>query len=105
MKVKEFIEKSKDLIKSKNINSLDKFIKVCPIDNDIRLVSSRQDPVRHHFYEIATNVYMLEDGFVGITGGSKINIDSISWNDINELVKVNEYEAFPSISYRIKHMS
>jgi len=102
MKVKDFIKNAKELIDHFGIISLDEFEDVFGIqypNEEIEIVSSRQNSEPHKFYNLATDVFMLEDGFVGVRGGDVIYSVDKDWSDICFKATVDIYEAYPSTAY------
>jgi len=108
MQVKEFIDKAKRLIRKNNIYSIGQFndeFKIEYLIDDIKIVSSAQEVERHRWYSVATDVYMLEDGFVGIKGIYQLFSEQMSYSDTDYIPDVILYEAFPTIAYRRKTIS
>lgn len=93
MKVAEVIEK----VNSRYYLSLWEFEKEFP---DLKRVASDLNVDRHRWFELATNVYECEDGFVGVKGISKAIIMSDS--DCECPCSACEYESFTTVSYRPK---
>ena len=56
----------------------------------------------YRWYEISTSVYKLEDGFVGITGLSKIYNENTNAEDCCVKCFASEYQEIPSITYKRK---
>ena len=56
----------------------------------------------HRWYVVSTNVYKCDDGYVGITGPSALNSESMVWSDCGYPCTAEEYEAFNTISYKPK---
>lgn len=102
--IKEFIEIGKKIVEEYNIQDLDsfrnKFDSLYPYVQ-IPLVSNKQEVFHHTGYTVATDVYMLNDGFVGIYGGFSIDKDSdINWNDTNIKIEFYPYESVLTIVYK-----
>ena len=95
MKVAEVIEKCS----SENIWSLCEFEEEFP---DLKRVASDLDVERARWFELATNVYECEDGFVGVNGISKVFSEMMSNSDCDCPCSACEYEAVPSIAYKPK---
>ena len=57
---------------------------------------------KHRWYVVSTNVYKCDDGYVGITGPSALNSESMVWSDCGYPCTAEEYEAFNTISYKPK---
>lgn len=53
------------------------------------------------WYVVSTNVYKCDDGYVGITGPSVLNSESLVWSDCDPCF-AEEYEAYNTISFRPK---
>ena len=105
--IKQFIEKFKNLLTLYSINSLsefeDAFSTEYPDDwEEIKCVSNCQNIHSYRWFSVATNVYMLEDGFVGVTAGYELYSEMMIWSDTDIIPSVNEYEAFTTIAYRRK---
>lgn len=105
MKVKEFIEKAENVIKLYKVKSLgefdDSFQEEYP-DEELKVVNYAQDVVEHRWYNTATNIYLLEDGFVGVRAGYKLYSEQMWWNDVDIEPIVSIYEACQTIAYRPK---
>ena len=95
MKVTEVIEKCN----SENIWSLWEFEEIFP---DLKRVASDLDVDRHRWFELATNVYECEDGFVGVNGISEVFSEMMSYSDCDCPCTAAEYEAVQSITYKPK---
>ena len=57
---------------------------------------------RHRWYEIATDVYKCEDGFVGITGVSCLYSEGMMYMDCNTLCIAEEYKEVVKVTYEKK---
>ena len=102
--VKEFIELGKQIVKEYNIRDLDSFrIKFDSLYPSIQipLVSNKQEVFHHKDYSVATDVYMLNDGFVGVYGGFMINNDIfLDWEDTDINIEFYPYESSLSVVYK-----
>ena len=97
MKVKEIIEK---------INNGD-FTSVWEaedevLDNTVEKVASGLEKDSHRWFDVSTNIYKLEDGFIGITGVTELKSEYIVWSDCGYYTTACEYEEYTTISYRPK---
>lgn len=54
---------------------------------------------RARWYEISTNVYKCEDGFVGVTGVSNLYSEMMSWSDCDCKCVAEEYKQVPTVTY------
>ena len=95
MKVKDVI----DRVSSTKLWSLWQFEEEF---NDLECVASYLDVKQHRWYEIATNVYKCEDGYVGVNGVAELKSESMDWSDCYCECTAMEYEAIPSITYKPK---
>ena len=57
---------------------------------------------RHRWYEIITDIYKCEDGYVGITGVGKIYSEMMSSSDCDVHCYAEEYEPIQTITYKRK---
>lgn len=105
MRVKEFIENAKNVIEIYKVKSLgefeDAFYAEYP-DERLKVVSNAQDISDHRWYSTATNVYILEDGFVGIRAGHRLYSEQMWWDDVDIEPVVSIYEAYQTIAYKPK---
>jgi hypothetical protein len=97
MKVKEVIEKCS----SENIWSLCEFEEEF---SELKLVASNLNVDRYRWYEISTNVYECEDGFVGVSGVSQLYSEMMSYSDCMCECTAVEYESFTTVSYKPKNV-
>lgn len=72
------------------------------LGKDAKLVASNLDADRHRWYTVSTDVYKLEDGYVGITGVSSLNSEGMTYSDCNVKTTAEEFEEFTTVSYRCK---
>lgn len=95
MKVAEVIEKCS----SENIWSFWEFEEEFP---ELKLVASDLNVERDRWFEISTNVYECEDGFVGVSGVSQVYSEMMSNSDCDCPCTAVEYESFTTVSYKPK---
>lgn len=98
MKTSEFIEK----INKNNIKSLYHIEDLIGANNMSEIVKKNLNIVRFRWYELSTIVFKCQDGFVGVTGPSRLYSESMTWDDIDAYCIGEEYEEFKTISYRPK---
>lgn len=102
MKVQEFLDLYNEEKKQNRFYSIfdveDLIPSACPC------VARDLDIDRHRWYEISTSVYHFEDGFVGITGPSKVFSESMSFSDCcwENRITVDEFDEYTTISYKRK---
>ena len=98
MKVQEAIDK---------INNADDIYSVFTAEDVIKgkVVSSYQDLDEHRWYSIATRVFEVEDGFVGVRGPYQSFSEMQDWSDIAADcggVGAFEVEPVPNTYYKRK---
>ena len=98
MKVKELIDKVNSTTNCYSIHHAEDFIK------KINKVASDIYVEKHKWYNISTNIYRLEDGFVGITRPSMLKSKSIIWSDCDYTCIVEEYESVYKLIYQPKNL-
>jgi hypothetical protein len=57
---------------------------------------------RHRWYDIVTDVYKCEDGFVGITGLGQLYSEMMTPSDCDVYCYAEEYEEEQTITYKRK---
>ena len=92
MKVKEVIDK----VNSTKLWSLWQFEEEF---SDLECVASYLDVEQHRWYEIATNVYKCEDGYVGISGVAELKSESMGFDDCECECVATEYVPVQTIKY------
>lgn len=97
MKVNEIINLIEDNYPLYSLYSAEELI-----NNKVKKVASNLYIDEYRHYEISTDIYECEDGYVGITGPSKIYNEQDSWKDINEPCSVSEFIAVPTVTYKQK---
>lgn len=97
MKVKEALEK----INSGYFNSVweaeDEVL-----DNTAEKVAWNLERTPYRWFVVSTDVFKLEDGFIGITGVTELKSEYMLWSDCNYRTAAFEYEEYTTISYRPK---
>ena len=67
-----------------------------------KLVKEHQDLDEHRWYSIATRVYQLEDGYLGIRGAYQSFSEMQGWSDIGEHSEAFEVIPEPDVYYKRK---
>lgn len=99
MKVKELIDKVNSAIDCFSLYDAENFI-----EGKIDKVASNLDIDEYKWFIISTNVYKLEDGFVGITGPSILKSECKLWLDCDYMCIAEEYEPVYSFTYKPKNV-
>lgn len=60
---------------------------------------NRQDYDSHRWYTMATDIYEVEDGYIGVRGVSELKSEMMSFSDCGEHCEAEEYEAVQTITY------
>ena len=97
MKVKEII----NLINSSNIDSLSEAENL--LDDIAKLVAKDLQIERNTWFSTATDVYEVEDGYIGITGVADEYSPYMDSSDCNYSCVACEYEPYTTISYKPKN--
>lgn len=97
MKVKEII----NLINSSNISSLGEAEDL--LDDTVKLVAEDLEIECYKWFGVATDVYEVEDGYVGITGVADVYSPYMDSSDCNYPCVACEYESYTTISYKPKN--
>lgn len=98
MKLKEAIE----IVNNGDFNSLYEAEEAIS-DGIIKEVASELNLDHHRWFTVSTNVYQLEDGYIGIIGVSGLNSECMVYSDCGYPSKAYEYEEFTTVSYRPKN--
>ena len=72
------------------------------LGNTVEKVASDLQKDSHRWFVVSTNVYKLEDGFIGITGVTELKSEHMVWSDCDCYTTACEYEEYTTISYRPK---
>lgn len=98
MKTSEFITQ----INENNIKSLYHIEDLIGAKNMPEIVIKNLNIDRFRWYEESTTVFKCQDGFVGVTGPSRLYSESMTWDDVYAYCIAEEYEEVKTISYRPK---
>lgn len=60
---------------------------------------TRQNYNSHRWYIIATDIYEVEDGYIGVEGVSELKTKMADFSDCDEHCVAKEYEAVKTITY------
>lgn len=72
------------------------------LDNTVEKVAGDLEKAPYRRFVVSTNVYKLEDGFIGIRGVTELKSEYMLWSDWHYLTVAFEYEEYTTISYRPK---
>lgn len=97
MKVQELIDKINSATNCCSLWQAEEYV-----EEGVKLVASNLNIDEHRWFTVATDVYKLEDGYVGITGPSQLRSEGMVWSDCNYMCIAEEYEEFTTIAYRPK---
>ena len=91
--------KVKDFIQAVNEGQYNCLFKVDQIEGDYVQVVSHQNLIEYRWYSTATDVYKLEDGFVGVRGLFQMFSELSIPSDFNIICEAFEMKAVPSVTY------
>jgi len=57
---------------------------------------------KHRWYEISTNVYKIDEWFLGVRGASDLFSEEMGWDDADVKSTAFEMERIPSYTYKQK---
>ena len=60
---------------------------------------SRQDIDSHRWYIMATDVYKVDNGYIGVRGVSELKSEMMDYSDTDEHCVAEEYTAVQTITY------
>lgn len=92
MKVKEAIEIINNAPRCYSLRDAEELIKECEFIERIKYDS-------HRWYIMATDIYRVEDGYVGIRGVSELKSEMMNFSDCDIHCTAKEYKAVNTISY------
>jgi hypothetical protein len=72
------------------------------IGKNAEKVASHLYPDEHRWYQVSTDVYKCEDGYVGVTGPSNMYSESSTWKDINFPCFAEEFVPVTTTTYKQK---
>lgn len=73
--------------------------------HDVEQVMYGLESDAHRYYEISTDVYQCEDGFVGVTGLGTMFSEMMLPSDCDIHCSAEEYEPVQVVTYRRKSVS
>lgn len=94
MKVNEIIQLIQDESPLYNVYQADDII-----GGQAKMVYKNLDPEEHRWYGSVTNIYECDNGYVGVTGPSKLYGEAMTWRDLEEDCYAEEYLAVPTVTY------
>ena len=60
---------------------------------------NRQDYNSHRWYIMATDIYEVEDGYIGVSGVSELKSEMRDYSDTGEHCFAEEYQVIQTITY------
>ena len=60
---------------------------------------SRQDYDSHRWYTMATDIYKVDNGYIGVRGVSELKSEMMGYSDTDEHCFAEEYKAIQTITY------
>lgn len=60
---------------------------------------SRQDHDSHRWYIMATDVYEVDNGYIGVRGVSELKSEMMNYSDASEHCFAEEYQVIQTITY------
>lgn len=60
---------------------------------------SRQDYDSHRWYIMATDIYEVDNGYIGVRGVSELKSEMMDYSDVDEHCVAEEYKAVQTITY------
>ena len=96
MKKKELI----DLINNGRFPSLYDAEGIIP--EEVQCVAEGLEKGRHRWYSTCVDVYICEDGYVGIRGVDDLYSEAMVYSDCNFCCEASEYKAVATIIYKPK---
>lgn len=72
------------------------------IGKNAKKVASGLELDEHRWYSVATDVYVCDDGYVGVRGAYQSFSEQQMWSDIDVTCTAEEYEAIQTITYKPK---
>ena len=92
MKVKEAIELINNSNNCYSLYNAESLLIECKLIN-------RQDYNSHRWYTMATDIYKVEDGYIGVKGVLGLKSEMMDFSDCDEHCVAEEYKAVPTITY------
>lgn len=92
MKVKEAIELINNSDNCYNLHDAKNLLIGCKFRN-------RQDYNSHIWDITATDIYEVDNGYIGVKGIAELKSEMIDFSDCKEHCVAKEYEAVPTITY------
>ena len=93
MNVKEAIELINNSDNCYSLSDAEDLLKGCKFKN-------RQDYESYRWYTLATDIYEVDNGYIGVSGVSELKSEMMDYSDIDdELCFAEEYKAIQTITY------
>ena len=92
MKVKEAIELINNALECYSLWNAEELLKECEFIERIKHDN-------HRWYIMATDIYRVDDGYIGVRGVSGLKSEMMSFSDCDEHCIAEEYKAVTTINY------
>ena len=92
MKVKEAIELINNSDNCYSLWDAEDLLIGCKLKN-------RQNYDSHRWYIMATDIYEVEDGYIGVSGVSELKSEMMDYSDTGEHCFAEEYQVIQTITY------
>ena len=92
MNVKEAIELINNSDNCYSLFDAKDLLKGCKFKN-------RQDYESCRWYTLATDIYEVDDGYIGVSGVSELKSEMMDYSDTDEHCVAEEYKAVQTITY------
>lgn len=92
MNVKEAIELINTSDNCYSLFNAEDLLKGCKFKN-------RQDYESNRWYIMATDIYEVDDGYIGVSGVSELKSEIMDYSDTDEQCFAEEYQVIQTITY------
>lgn len=92
MNVKEAIELINHSDNCYSLSDAEDILKGCKFKN-------RQDYESNRWYILATDIYEVDDGYIGVSGVSELKSEMMDYSDAGEQCFAEEYQVIQTITY------
>lgn len=92
MNVKEAIELINNSDNCYSLSDAEDLLKGCKFKN-------RQDYESCRWYTLATDIYEVDDGYIGVSGVSELKSEMMDYSDTDEHCFAEEYKSVQTITY------
>ena len=92
MEVKEAIDLINNSDNCYSLSDAENLLKGCKFKN-------RQDYESNRWYILATDIYEVDDGYIGVSGVSELKSEIMDYSDTGEHCVAEEYKSVQTITY------